>query len=61
MALKYTPEPAEPMDTFLPFRSSTDLMSGLQVTSCTVSVYSAHRAVKLSMGLPSYCSKRMPL
>ena len=53
MALKYTPEPWEPMETFLPFRSATDLISGSQVTSCTVSSYRAAMAVKVSMGAPS--------
>lgn len=38
MALKYTPEPAAPMETFLPLRSSTDLISGSVVTICTCSV-----------------------
>ena len=36
-ALKYTPEPESPMETFLPFRSATVLMSGLVVTICTCS------------------------
>ena len=38
MALKYTPEPAAPMETFLPLRSATDLISGSVVTICTCSV-----------------------
>ena len=43
---RLTPEPEDPMDTFFPFRSETLLISGLQVTSCTVSVYRAAMAVK---------------
>ena len=36
--MKNTPEPAAPMETFLPLRSATDLISGSVVTICTCSV-----------------------